>query len=150
MPDDVEHGERVGFDRIAAWKVFGQRHLIPRVAEIVRRAIACNRRDPAAKCRRLAQLADARERRDEHLLHQVVQVSPRHPSEQDRVHHAHVAGVQPRAGVLVAGRNGANRLAEGLAARGGGRRGHRHDASQLEHVLHSRPVDQKTACRRGC
>ena len=106
--------------------------------QVVGRAIARDGGDPAAERRRIAQLADARVGGEEHVLDQIVDVAPRHASEQDRVDHADVVGVQARERVLVAGGDGANRRAQR-----GGPAGDRQrvtggeDASKLEHMLHS-------------
>jgi hypothetical protein len=97
--------------------------------------------NPGAEGGRLAQLADAPIGREKHLLDEIVDVAPRDAAEQDGVDHPDVVRVQAREGLLVAGRDGSNRRAEG-----GGPVGERQkvtggeNASKLEHMLHSQTV----------
>ena len=116
----------------------GQRDLFPRVAQVVGRPVAGDGGNPGAEGGRVAQLADAPVGSEKHLLDEIVDVAPRDAAEQDGVDHTDVVGVQAREGLLVAGRDGSNRRAEG-----GGPVGDRQkvtggeNASKLEHMLHS-------------
>ena len=69
---------------------------------VVVRAVARNRREPAAKGRRVAQGAEPPEREQEDVLHQVVHLAARHASQQDAVYAAPVAAIKLAEGGAVA------------------------------------------------
>ena len=68
----------------------------------VGRAVPRDHREPAAEGRRIAQGLEPVPGRQEHVLHQVVHVLPRHPRQQQPVHNPRVPIVQAAESALVA------------------------------------------------
>ena len=109
LSDRVENGQRVGFDRLAARQFVRQLDLFVRSAEVIDRAVSGDRREPSPERRRLTQPLEPRERRQKHILNEIVDVAPWHAAEQDGVHHPEVARVQLAERLAVARGGGANR-----------------------------------------
>ena len=72
---------------------------------IIVRAVAGDHGQPAAESAIVAQRGKLPQRRQEHVLHQVVHFAVRHARQQDAVHHAGVPVVEPakRGAAAVAG-----------------------------------------------
>ena len=61
---------------------------------VVHRAMSCDRRELAAKCRRFSEIRQSFERGEKYVLHQVVHLVPRRARQHDAVHHARKAPIK--------------------------------------------------------
>ena len=98
-----ESGERLG-PRTGVFRGHVARHLLGgRPPVEIDGSVAGDRREPRAKRAGRAQRGQALERREEHLLHEVVHLAERHAGEQDPVDHRPKPLVEPPERVAVSG-----------------------------------------------
>lgn len=136
--DRIQNRQRLGFHRVATRQLIGEFGLPLHPAEMVGRAITSYGAEPASEGGRIAQSVQLGERGKEDLLHEVINVAPRHTSQQNRMHHPDVVRVQLGKGIPVARGGRLYRPAViGTGGRGASSANHHHGppAAKLKSVL---------------
>jgi hypothetical protein len=98
----IQNRERLHFHRVAARQLIGQFGLVLDPAKMISRTVAGYGAEPAPEGGRIAQSVQLRERGKKDLLHEVINIAPRHTSQQNRMHHPDVVGVELSEGIPVA------------------------------------------------